>query len=888
MVLSPGTRLGSYEVVALIGAGGMGEVYRARDVRLNRDVALKILPAQLAASPLAFDRFEREAQAVAALSHANILAVYDIGAAAGLHYAVFELLQGATLRERLAGGALPLRKAIDVGRQVADGLAAAHARDITHRDIKPENLFVTDDGRVKILDFGLAQQATLLAAAGGDDHTVTRAPATEAGTVLGTVGYMAPEQVRGQAVDHRADLFALGCVLYEMCTGRRAFSGATAADTMTAVLSSDPPEMAAPGQATPPALDRIVRRCLEKTPGERFQSARDLSFALEALSTLSRTSGEHAPVAMTAPRPARWWPAVAALVALAVGAGAGRALWPPASPQTATPGPPLWLEFASPSGGTAISHVMALSPNGRHLAYSDNADGSATRQLMVRDLGTGEVTHVAEGLAAVAVAWSPASDELLYLAQRELRRYRLGNRSAQPVVAIAEGFRGGTWLADGTVVYAVGGSDNLRRVPAAGGADTPIVHGDDLFAYPTRIGRRSDVVLAIRTTSGSGTNREIVVVRLADGQATTLLANDAPAQVASGYLLLPRPTGLFAAPFDETSLRLTAEPFLAGEPVIWDANSAATSLAVSDADVVAFRPGRDRALQLEWLDSAGRVVGQAGPPAFYGSFALSPDGTRIIARRINQVGNRTATDLFLIDDARKVAAPMPAPSGALSDPIWSADGAHVFYRHEGRLLRQSPTSSTYDEIRREQIYPDAASADGRWLLGGMGRPGGGFGLYVLSADGSGERQVVVEDPRSSADEASFSPDGRLISYQSTRSGRPEIYLARFPLTSDRWQVSPDGGLQAHWSADGTTLYYLDLAGRLMRVTVPGDDPARIGRAELLFDLGIGPPSVLLEQYAVHRDRFLVLRPVRQSTPQSVAVVGNWSGLLARPAAGRQD
>ena len=280
MALAPGTHHGGYEIVALLGAGGMGEVYRARDTRLNRDVALKVLPPLTAGSPQAFARFEREAQAVAALSHPNILAVHDFGRTDTASYVVFELLEGASLRQRLEAGPLPVRKAIDYARQVADGLAAAHSKGIAHRDIKPDNLFVTDDGRVKILDFGLAQTAP--AGSAVTEQTVTQAPITDAGTVLGTVGYMAPEQVRGQAVDHRADLFALGCVLYEMCTGQRAFKGATPADTITAVLSSDPPELTLSGQSTPPALDRIVRRCLEKEPTERFQSARDLSFALDA------------------------------------------------------------------------------------------------------------------------------------------------------------------------------------------------------------------------------------------------------------------------------------------------------------------------------------------------------------------------------------------------------------------------------------------------------------------------------------------------------------------------------------------------------------------------------------------------------------------------------
>jgi hypothetical protein len=545
------------------------------------------------------------------------------------------------------------------------------------------------------------------------------------------------------------------------------------------------------------------------------------------------------------------------------------------------------MEFPSPSGGTTTSFQLALSPDGRQLAYSDNVGGSGPRVLLVRNLGTGAIEPVPDSTNSLVVSWSPRSDELLYFSRRELRRFRLGERASVPIYSSSETFRGGVWLSDDTVVFALGGDASLRRIPATGGADTPVLQTTDLFQAPSAFGDRTDYVLVMRTQTGSATGRHIVAVRLADGHVIELIANDASARYVPGFLLLPRPSGVFAAPFDEATMTVTGEPIRAAEPVIWDAGNGGSSLAVSQAGVVAFRPGRDRALQFEWLDQAGQSLGLVGPPAFYGSFALSPDGTRIVARQINQVGNRTALNLFLIDEARKVAARVSTPQGALSDPIWTADGSRILYRFESTLVRQAPLSNSHEVIRQEQVYPDDVSPDGRSLLGGLGLPGGGFGLYVLPADGSGERQAIAEDGGSSADEASFSPDGRLIAYQSTRTGRPEIYLVRFPLTDDRWQVSPDGGLQARWSDDGRTLHYLDLGGRLMRVAIEPASPDKTGRAEPMFDLGIGPPSLLLEQYAVHGDRFLVLRPAADSTPQTIAVIGNWSSLLPRPGAPSQ-
>jgi serine/threonine protein kinase len=869
MPLSSGTRLGGYEILALLGAGGMGEVYRARDTRLNRDVALKILPAPMAGNHLAYERFQREARAVAALSHPNILSVHDVGQDGAASFVVFELLHGATLRERLADGPLPVRKAIDYARQTADGLAAAHERGITHRDIKPDNLFVSDDGRVKILDFGLAHAASM----SGADETQTHAAITDAGTVMGTVGYMAPEQVRGQAVDSRADVFALGCVIYEMCSGQRAFKGATPADTMTAVLTSDPPVLVLTGQPTPPALDRIVRRCLEKAPAERFQSVRDLSFALDALSSLSVTASGAAPTLPSATR--RWTLPAAVLAALAVGATAGR-WWPSSNDRETQPAPAaLHVEFDAPVRRTLPALLMAMSPDGRRLAYSDDA-----RAIVVRDLSTGEVERIPDSANAFALSWSPRSDELLYFVTPEVRRFRLGERGATPIFRTAESVLGGVWLTDDTIILATG-VGGLRRLPAAGGDGAPVVPGStDLFRTPVALGARTDYILALSSTEGSASNRQVVAVRLSDGHVTPILPNEAGAVWIPGYLLLARPTGLYAAPFDERTLTVTGEVILAGEPVTWDAPSSMSSLAASPGGLVAFRPGRESLVQFEWVTSAGASMGVVGPPGFYGSFALSPDGTRIVARKISSVGSRTSSGLALIDEARGVSAPVPAPEGAISDPIWTADGSRILYRYNRTLVRQPPASSTHEVLQKEQIYPDDVSRDGRLLIAGAARPDGGFGLFVMPLDGSGPRQTIDEG-EFSADEGSFSPDGRLISFHSRRTGRPEIYLARYPLTDERWQVSAEGGVQARWAGDGRTLYYIDLSGRLMRVSIQADRPDRFGRAEPMFDLGIGTPSVLLEQYAVHGDRFLVQRPVPNAAPQTIAVIGNWASLLPR-------
>ena len=883
MALSPGERLNGYEIVALLGAGGMGEVYRARDTRLKRDVALKVLPERLAADEAAFERFGREARAVAALSHPNILAVFDVGQSGPAHYVVFELLEGASLRERLDQGPLPIRKAVDYARQTADGLAAAHGRGIVHRDIKPDNLFITDDGRVKILDFGLAQSASVAHASDATTGVTARAPITGAGTVLGTVGYMAPEQVRGQAVDHRADIFSLGATLFEMCTGTRAFKGATAADTMSAVLSADPPEFTVAGP-TPPALERILRRCLEKQPTERFQSARDLAFALESLSHVSAPASGSVPAldAPPAPRGGSANAAIAAAVALAIGVGAGAFVWRGREAAPAPQAPPLRAEFFS-TVSLNTSMFLALSPDGRWLAYSDVAPETGVRHVFVRELATGVATRVDGSDDGFPVAWSPKSDALLYIwHSRELRQYQLGDRSSALLLAPGDLFRGATWLADGTIVAALSGSTAVARISPAGTL-TPIVPGGDAaIALITRVGTRSDVVLALRSErqANAPPKRQLVTIRLADGQVTPLMDSDSAAVVAGGYLLHARTGGLFAVPFDVDRLQITGEPVRVMSEPIWDPPSAVTSLAVNDLGLLAFRPETPKPLQFEWLDRAGRPLGTVGPADLYGAFDLSPDGTRMVVR-LPPTQEHPQGALRLFDIARGVVSPIATPAGLVSDPIWTIDGSRILYRLNTSVMRQSPYATEPEKILDAAWYPDGMSSDGRWLLAGRPERGGAFGLFAVPIDGKTE--PVAIDTGATADEGRFSPDRSLVAYHSSRTGRAEVYLTPFPPTGERWQVSPEGGVQPRWSADGRWLYYVSLTGELQRVPVSSALPQRTGRPEAVFDLGTGPPSSTLEQYALTGDRVLVLRQAKDAARETVAIVSNWTSLLPAPS-----
>jgi hypothetical protein len=877
-----GATLGAYEILAKIGEGGMGEVYRARDTRLNRDVALKILPPHTADNPTAFARFQREAQAVAALSHPNILAVHDFGRTETTSYVVFELLRGISLRDRLAGGPLPVRKAVEYGRQIADGLAVAHAQRITHRDIKPDNLFVTDEGRVKILDFGLADTP---ADAAADESTITRtfAPETAAGILLGTMGYMAPEQLRAQPVDHRADIFALGVTVYEMCSGQRPFRGATPADIMSAVLTADAPELVVPGQATPPGLDRIVRRCLEKSPGERFQSARDLSFALDGLSNLSGPIASPAESGRPAPgRTVVAGTAVAALLTLAAGMGVGRYVMPSApTPVAAAPstGPSLRAEFGASLD--SVAGVIAVSPDGRRLVHGD-VDAAGVRRLVVRDLMTGLSVPIPDSELAVLPTWSPRSDAVLYQARGEIRIHALGEPSSRRVDSVAPELRGVVWLADDTLILCLSGAaPTLRRMKTTGERIADIaLPGDVSLSSPRAIGRRTDYVIAMRDR-GPVNTRELVLVHLVDGTVTKLADTMAAGASADGYIFAVQSSGLVAIPFDRDRLVVTGGAVRIPETVDWEGPSGLAALSATDG-VLAIRNAVELKRQFEWIDARGRPAGSIGTPDYYGAFALSPNRRQIVARLMP--GPRRPSGLHLIDIERGVTSSIAAAPGNVSDPVWTADGTRIVYRADNIVVRQSPAAATGDKIYDGNYYPDSASADGRWLVAGRPQPGVGFRLFLIPLDRSGEAQAL-SPAEEIADEGAFSPDGRFVAFHSARKGPAEVYVTRFPATGEMWQVSAAGGVQPRWSLDGRSLHYLDPTGNLMRVAVSDGSPPRFGRPETLFNLGVGTPSVTLEQYSVGDGRFLVLRAAKDAAAKPVVVLSNWTSILPRPAPG---
>jgi Tol biopolymer transport system component len=898
--LPPGTELGPYKIDGLLGKGGMGEVYHARDGRLGRVVAIKVIPATLVTDREHLRRFEQEARAAAALNHPGVLAVYDIGEHDGAPYLVTELLEGVSLRGKLDVERLSIQKAIDYGSQIAQALAAAHDKGIVHRDIKPDNLFVTTGDRIKILDFGLAKLTAPVEA----DQTI--AQQTRVGGVVGTIGYMAPEQARGQGADHRADIFAFGCVLFEMLQGRRAFERDTPADTLSAILSDPPPALTSSDeQPLPPALHDIVRHCLEKDPASRFHSTSDLAFALATLTgptpatSAAQIPARSVPPDSTQTRLARVkWPlgiAVALVLAGLGGIAVGRA-WrrapDPAVAEFLIPPPGPDVSFAPmPLPGLAPTAPQAgLSPDGRLLAFVGTGPGSV-RRLWIRSLDASlpRVFDRTDGASSWPF-WSPDSRVVVFAANGFLMKLEVSAGTVERFIRLPEEsppvpFVTGSWSSDGTILFSIGGPTGLYRVPASGGTAALITkldsgRGDQYHSWPQLLdGGR---FLFYVRTNDPATNG-VYAGSLTASDTKLVVASSARGVYAAGTLLWAIEERLVAQPFDAANSRLSGESVTL-VPSIYQGAGRTPAFWASETALV-YAVGSSGQRQFRWFDRTGTALQPVGPAGLYGGFDLSADGSRL-AIEVMKDGPTIRSTISTLDTLTGVMAPLTTGDLNDNDPRFNSAGDIAFARNTGQapgIVRVDRTGANPTLLlprdKRSVIWLEDLAADGRSLVF---RSSADRDAWELNPGTQNTRRLTqAKEP---VEQVQLSPDSHWIAYNSAESGRSEAYVSSVATAGRRWQVSIDGGVQPLWRGDSRELYYLGLDAGLYAVEIRMDgDELKAGRPQLLFRSPLTVISAVVEQYRVNADgtRFLLCTSLASPQREPLRMLLNWPVKLHR-------
>ena len=889
MSLVAGTKLGRYEIRSKLGAGGMGEVYRARDERLNREVAIKVLPISFSADKDRLARFEQEAQAASALNHPNILVVYDVGTNDGAPYVVSELLEGETLRGRISGNPLAQRRAIDYALQIAHGLAAAHEKGIVHRDLKPDNIFITNDGRVKILDFGLAK-LTQLDGDQAQTEIPTRRVDTDPGVVMGTVGYISPEQLKGRPVDQRSDIFSFGAILYEMLSGKRAFHGESAAETMSAILKEDPPELSDTNKTVSPALERLVTHCLEKNPEARFHSARDLAFALEALSGSSPTSAQT--VAMPGFASRRWTRrelilgsvaavGVVAAVALAVALALSYFRRAPTEPHAVR-------LFINPPEKTSFGS-FAISPDGRRLVYSA-ADASGKSLLWARSLDSITAQLLSGTEDALFPFWSPDSRFIGFFAAGKLKKIEISSGTVQTLCG-ASVPRGGTWSQNGVIVFGPTPNERLYQVSVAGGEPVPATKLDPSrqeasHRWPHFL---PDGRHFLYSVLGGPQSQGIYVTSLDGSETRRLLniSNSVAAYAAPGYLLFRRDSTLMAQAFDADKLQLSGEPFTVAEQVGFDLGTFQTFFSASQTGLLAYSSNTGGKTQLTWIDRGGKEVGLVGQPSNYVRPSLSPDGKRIVVDGSDLQGNR---DVWLFD------LTTGNPTRFTFDPaqelfaVWSPDGSRIVFASDRQgprnLYQRSATGAGKEELLLKtdlNTYATDWSADGRFIVHVVNDPKTKVDVWVLPLFGD-QKPFPFLQTEAAERGAKFSPDGRWLAYISDESGINQVYVQSFPDAGGKWQVSTNGGYHLAWRRDGKEMFYVSTDKKMMAVDVKGDGATfEVGTPKVLFDQRVPSFNNPQAHFAVTADgqKFLIATTFGENTSAPITVVLNWVTDLKR-------
>jgi serine/threonine protein kinase len=883
---TPGSRLGPYDILSPLGAGGFGEVYKARDTRLDRTVAIKILPS---ADPELKARFEREAKAIAALTHPHICTLYDVGHQDGTDYLVMEYLEGETLDKKIARRPIKVDEALKIAIEIADALDRAHRAGIVHRDLKPANVMLTKSG-VKLLDFGLAKLRPQSAAVVGPSVAATMmTPITAEGSILGTLQHMSPEQLEGREADARADIFAFGTVLYEMVTGTKAFDGRTPASILATILERDPPPMSVMQPMTPSVLARVVTRCLAKDPEARWQTARDL---LEELKWIA--DGSAATASVLAPSASRasyggWVLSGILGVALAVVAPSAVRRWFSAGPVLSAVRfdvfPPENTTFTS-SGAAVPTTQFAISPDERRLALIATPSGGRP-MVWIRSLDSTQASVLPGTEDAAYPFWSPDSRFVGFFAQGKLKKVDLAGGPPQALAdAPSWDTRGAAWNHDGLIVFPPNSASGLMRVSANGGpsADAiPLRDGDISYRWPTFLPDGRHFLFYVRAPAE---RRGVYVGSVGSKSMTRLLDTPFNAIYSAGYLVTARDRTLLAYPFDETRLQVIGEPVKVAENVGGTSTQLA-AFSITAGGVLAHARGLTTLSRLTWFDRRGRSTGQLTEAGDYVNFRFSPDERRIAFSLVDPA--TTTLDIWLMDVARGV--PTRFTFDPLNDtaPIWSPDGDQIVFRSDragaNQLFEKASTGGESERLLAPTAaqFPSDWSPDGEYILYYSPFPTTQYDVMLLPQFGDRKPIPFAQSPFMEA-AGRFSPDGHWIAYESDESGRFEIYVEPFPRSGSKWRVSTDGGFEPRWRRDGKELFYLASDGILTAVAVNTSETFDSGTPQRLFQTRVPfLGSVYRSQYEVIGDgqRFLVNTLVDGAGSSPITIVMNWTSALKK-------
>ena len=897
MTLSAGRRLGPYEIVAPLGAGGMGEVYQAKDTRLDRIVAIKVLPSHLSNNTELQQRFEREARAVSSLSHSNICTLYDVGREDGIDYLVMEYVDGESLADRLSKGPLPLDQVLRYAIQIADALDKAHRQGIVHRDLKPANIMLTKSG-AKLLDFGLAKfqdNASGSVFSGLSNVATERVSLTGEGAILGTFQYMAPEQLEGQDADARTDIFAFGAVVYEMATGNKAFTGKSQASLIGAILRDEAPTISTSQSMTPPALDRVVKTCLAKDPDDRWQSARDLTQELKWIAEGGSQSGIQVSRSTDSKNRERIaWIVAAVFLAAAVMLAIPYVFH-------SSPAEPGIVRFnITPPEKATFGDSSAISPDGRLLAFTaKETDGKASLWIRPLDSVTPKALSGTEG--AEFPFWSPDSRFIGFFAENKLKKIDISGGRPQTLCDVTGNPRGGSWNGD-TIIFTPDFTTPLYKVSAAGGAPSPLTEFDpsrkeNSHRWPCFFPDGRHFLYFARTSGEVG--KAIFVGSLDSNERKLLFDCESRAIIASAdntssnarpSLLFIRDKTLMAQSFDERNLKLSGDAYPIAEDIELYGESGPTgygAFSVSADGILAYRAGVSSIVQFVWVDRANKQLTPVGIPALYSEPCLSPDEKRVVFDKTEP--QPKSGDIWLLDLSRGTTTRFTFNPSTDVCPLWSPDGTRIVFssnrngQHD--LYQKNSTGTGSEESLLHtgvDLYADDWSPDGRYILYESTDPKTKFDLWVLPMTGDRKPYPFLQTEFNET-HSQMSPDGRWVAYVSDESGRPEVYVQSFAASGGKWQISTSGGDQPKWRRDGKELFYLSSARRLMSVSVTSGAAFEAGIPVELFEVFLPIKSMTGDRndYVVadNGQRFLVCSYVDKESARPITVVSNWMTAL---------